>query len=138
MHQTVEAPGLSRRWLRPLYFALGLLFLGLGVVGVFLPILPTTGPLLLAAFFFARSSERIHTWLVTHPRFGRLISDFQEGRGLPLRTKVTAVVAMTAAFAFSIGWVIDHIALRVLVAAIGVWALWYVLHFPTSDRVDQS
>lgn len=134
MEQTADAPVVPRRWLRPVYFALGILFLGLGIIGVFLPILPTTGPLLLAAYFLARSSERIHTWLMTHPRFGKLIRDFQEGRGLPFRTKVTAVVAMTAAFTFSVGWAVTHLALRITVATIGVWAIWYVVSRPTSDR----
>ena len=134
MQQTASAPVVQRRWLRPVFFALGMVFLALGAVGAFLPVIPTTGPLLLAAYFFARSSERIHTWLTTHPRFGKLISDFQDGRGLPFRTKVTAVVAMTAAFAFSVGWVLDNTALRITVAAIGVWAIWYVISRPTSDR----
>ena len=134
MQQTADAPVVQRSWLRPVFFVLGVFFLVLGVVGAFLPILPTTGPLLLAAYFLARSSDRIHTWLITHPRFGKLILDFQEGRGLPLRTKITAVIAMTAAFSFSIGWVLTHPALRIGVAAIGVWAIWYVVSRPTSDR----
>lgn len=118
--------------MRALYLMLGLIFVAIGIVGVFLPLIPTTGPLLLAAFCFARSSDRLHAWLVGHPRFGRFISDFQSGRGIPVRTKVVAVVAMTAAFAYSAGWVVDHIALRSVVAVVGIWAIWYVLRLPTA------
>jgi len=122
------------RWAKPLYLLLGLVFLGIGIVGVFLPLIPTTGPLLLAAFAFARSSERLHHWLVNHPRFGKFISDFQAGRGIPIRTKIVAIVAMALAFGYSIGWVVPHPIAKGVVAAIGVWAMWYVLHLPTADR----
>jgi uncharacterized membrane protein YbaN (DUF454 family) len=123
----------TRRWLRPLYFVLGMVFLGIGIVGVFLPIIPSTGPLLLAAYLLARSSTRMHRWLLEHPRFGRFVRDFQEGRGLPRRTKVIATAAMTASFAYTIGWVLPHPVAKGLMAAVAVWAIWYVLHQPTSD-----
>lgn len=122
------------RWAKPLYLLVGLLFLGIGIVGVFLPLIPTTGPLLVAAFAFARSSERLHEWLTTHPRFGRFISDFQSGRGIPLRTKVVAITAMSAAFGYSVFWVMPNLWLKLVIAAVGVWAMWYVLHLPTAPR----
>jgi hypothetical protein len=125
-----------RAWLRPLYFVLGVAFLGVGVVGVFLPLIPTTGPLLLAAFMFARSSDRMHAWLVGHPRFGRFISDFQSGRGIPLRSKIVAVTAMSAAFAYTMVWAVPHTIPRVIVGCIWAWAGWYVLHLPTASGGD--
>lgn len=133
-----EAPSRPRirPWLRPLYFALGVAFLGIGMVGVFLPLIPTTGPVLLAAFMFARSSERMHRWLVEHPRFGRFISDFQSGRGIPLRTKIVAVTAMSAAFTYTIVWAVPHTVPRVLVGCVWAWAAWYVLHLPTAHHDD--
>jgi uncharacterized membrane protein YbaN (DUF454 family) len=121
-----------RRWLRPVYFLAGSIFLALGVAGVFLPLVPTTGPLLLAAFCFARSSERIHRWLVEHPRFGRFISDFQSGHGIPLRTKIVAVTSMSLAFAYSIGWVMPTLIGKAAVGVVWAWAAWYVLHLPTA------
>ncbi len=122
----------TRRWMKPLYFLLGLASLAVGLVGIILPLVPTTGPLLIAAFAFARSSDRLHDWLMNHPRFGRFITDFQSGRGIPTKTKVLAVVAMTAAFTYSVGWVVPTTIGKGLVAAVGVWAIWYVLHMPTS------
>ncbi len=122
----------TRRWLRPIYFVLGVAFLGIGIAGVFLPLIPTTGPLLLSAFLLARSSERLHKWLVNHPRFGRFLSDFEDGRGIPLRTKVVAVTAMSLAFAYTIGWVLTHPVARGVIIAIWIWGAWYVLHLPTA------
>jgi uncharacterized membrane protein YbaN (DUF454 family) len=122
------------RWLRPFYLVAGAFFLGLGAIGLFLPLIPTTGPLLLAAFFFGRSSTRLHRWLTTHPRFGRLIADFETGKGLPLSTKVIAVVMMAAAFSYSIFAVVSHPALQALVAVVGVGAIAFVLRLPTAPR----
>ena len=119
--------------MKPLYLLLGIGALIVGVVGIFLPLVPTTGPLVIAAFAFSRSSERFHHWLMNHRILGRFISDFLAGRGIPFRTKVLALVAMTAAFAFSIGWVFSHPMLKVAIAATGIWAIWYVLHLPTTQ-----
>ena len=123
----------TRTWMKPFYLLLGLGALVVGIVGIVLPLVPTTGPLLIAAFAFSRSSERFHQWLINHRILGRFISDFQAGRGIPLKIKILAVVAMSIAFAFSIGWVIPYPLIKALVAAIGVWAIWYVLHLPTAQ-----
>ena len=120
-------------WLRPVYLLLGVLSLGVAFVGLFLPLIPTTGPVLLAAFFFARSSRRIHGWLIGHPRFGRTIEDFQAGRGIPRRAKVVAVTMMTAAFVYSTVWAVSHPAARIAVALVGVAAIGYVLRLPDAD-----
>lgn len=128
----------TRTWMKPLWLLLGLAALGIGIVGIVLPLVPTTGPLLIAAFAFARSSDRMHDWLMNHPRFGRFITDFREGRGIPMTTKVTAVVAMSAAFTYSIGWVVPGLPAKAVVAAIGVWAIWYVLHQPTARPEGSS
>jgi uncharacterized membrane protein YbaN (DUF454 family) len=130
--QTTAPAPVTRPWLRPLYFVAGSAFLVLGVAGAFLPIVPTTGPLILAAFFFSRSSHRVHTWLVTHPRFGTVVRDFQDHRRIPKRAKVAAVATMIPAFAFSIGWVVTHPAARIVLAVVAVWAVGYVLRLPTA------
>jgi len=124
--------------MKPLYLLLGLIALAVGIVGIALPLIPTTGPLLIAAFAFARSSDRLHDWLMNHRRFGRFITNFQSGRGIPRRTKIVAVIAMSAAFTYSVGWVVPGIALKVLVAVVGVWAIWFVLHLPTSRPDEPS
>jgi len=120
--------------MRPVYFLLGMISLTAGIVGVVLPLIPTTGPLLLAAFFFARSSNRFHDWLITHPRFGPLIADFRAGLGIPLVTKVWALTAMTAAFTIGTVFVATHWIARAVVLSVGVWAIAYVARLPISRR----
>lgn len=89
------------RGVRYLLLALGWLSVALGVIGIFLPVLPTTPFLLLAAACFVRSSKRFYIWLVTHPRLGPWLRDYLDGQGIPLKGKVYALVLMWAGIAFS-------------------------------------
>lgn len=93
---------LSRhRAVRYALLIIGWLCVALGVLGIFLPVLPTTPFLLLAAACFMRSSQRFYTWLVSHPRLGPWISDYLEGQGIPLKGKVYAIGLMWISIAFS-------------------------------------
>ncbi len=134
MQHAVAPRPVVRTWMRPVYFVLGIISLIVGIVGVVLPLIPTTGPLLLAAFFFARSSNRFHDWLTTHPRFGPLIADFRAGLGIPLMTKVWALTAMVAAFTIGTVFVATHWIAGAVVIAVGVWAITYVARLPISRR----
>jgi uncharacterized membrane protein YbaN (DUF454 family) len=81
---------------------LGLLSVLLGFIGVFLPVLPTTPFLLLAAFCFARSSKRLHLWLTEHKIFGPPIRDWQEKGAISVPAKRLAVGSMIAVFSISL------------------------------------
>ncbi|MBL9072539.1 YbaN family protein [Tabrizicola sp.] len=88
--------------MRALWLATGGLFLGLGLLGVVLPVLPTTPFLLLAAGCFAKSSPRLHGWLVGHPVFGPPIRNWEENGAISRPAKRLAVGSMAAVFALSV------------------------------------
>lgn len=80
----------------------GLISVALGAIGIFLPLLPTVPFLLLATFCFARSSERLHTWLITHKTLGPPILDWQEKGAISRRAKWTASLSIGAVFTLSL------------------------------------
>lgn len=84
--------------IRPVWLMLGSTAFALGAVGVFLPLLPTVPFLLLAAYCFARSSERLHGWLLSHPVFGPPIHDWRERGAIRRRAKLAASISIFAAF----------------------------------------
>ncbi|MBX8538641.1 YbaN family protein [Pseudomonas cichorii] len=97
-----DLPRTSRhRWVRYLLVAVGWASVSLGVIGIFLPVLPTTPFLLLAAACFARSSPRFYNWLVNHKRLGPWIRDYLAGNGIPLKGKVYAIGLMWASISLS-------------------------------------
>jgi uncharacterized membrane protein YbaN (DUF454 family) len=107
---------------RVLYVALGLFFVALAVIGVVTPLLPTTPFLLLAAYFFARSSARLHNWLLRSRLFGGLIRDWQRHRGVRPRVKVVAltmlpIVVFTSAYFGRLPWYL--IVMLITLALIG-------------------
>ncbi len=112
----------SSRLKRALWTALGTFFLCLGVIGIVIPILPTTPFLLLAAFCYFRGSERMYKWLLSNKWFGEYIKNYREGRGVPLKVKVLAISFLWAAIGFSAFVVVDNFWIRIilLIIAIGV------------------
>ena len=70
---------------------LGLISLGLGIVGIFLPVLPTTPLLLLAAALFLKSNRGLYEWLLNHPKLGPYIRNFMEYKAIPLKIKILSV-----------------------------------------------
>ena len=76
----------------------GLTSLVLGVIGIFLPLLPTTPFMLLSAFCFSRGSKKLHDWLLTHPRLGRPILEWQDHGAISKKAKLLAGIAMLLAF----------------------------------------
>lgn len=80
---------------------IGLVMVGLAIAGAFLPLLPTTPFLLVAVFCFARSSPRLHHWLITHKRFGPMIADWNQHGALSRRVKIVSVSVMAATLALS-------------------------------------
>jgi len=110
---------------RPLYLTGGLIALGLGIIGVVLPIMPTVPFLLLAAFCFTRSHPQWAQRLYDHPTYGRSLRDWRDRRAISRKAKISAVVAMGVGAAvtwFTVGFPWVWISLGVLTIA-GTW-IW--------------
>ena len=110
---------------------LGLLSLGLGILGAFLPVLPTTPLLLLAAALFLKSDERLYAWLMAHPRLGTYITNFMEHKAIPMRVKIMSVAALWITLTFCAIFVVEHWVLRLFFAAIAAGVTIHILSYRT-------
>jgi uncharacterized membrane protein YbaN (DUF454 family) len=119
--------------LRGVYIGLGFLLLGIGIVGTVLPGIPTTMPIILAAFFFSKSSQRFDDWITHHRVFGPLVRDWRAGRGFTARAKVISIVAIAITFTITIGWMVENTALRVGLVALALSITTYILRLPTKQ-----
>ncbi|MPZ52821.1 MAG: DUF454 family protein [Acidimicrobiia bacterium] len=132
-----EATGVRRT----IFTALGLLFSGLAIAGTFVPGLPTTINVLIAGYFFAKSSPRFDAWLTSHKVFGPIITDYRSGRGLTIRMKTISSVAMSVSIFIST-WIILASGAPVWVgfamALAWAYALWFILHQPTAPPRTNS
>ena len=118
---------------------IGIVSVGLGVLGIFVPLLPTTPFLLLAAACFVRSSPRLYAWLIHHPWFGRYILYYREYRAIPLRIKVVALALLWGVIGYAAWRVVTAWWIR---AGLGVIALGVTLHLMhlstlTQEMIDQ-
>ena len=102
LEPSVEAPAQRQRGrvAKLTWLALGWILFGIGVVGVVIPGLPTTGPMLLALACFARGSDRLHDWLLHHKWFGPPLQHWRQHRVISIRAKFLAVSMMGASFAY--------------------------------------
>ena len=112
---------------------LGWLFVGIGFAGIALPLIPTTGPVLLAAFLFSVSSVRFDHWLSHHRVFGPLVRDWRAGRGFTIRLKVTAIVAIAATFTLTVGFAVDNGPVRIGLIGLAIGLIVYILRLPTKQ-----
>jgi Uncharacterized protein conserved in bacteria len=112
--------------------ALGIISLGLGILGIFLPLLPTTPFLLLSAILFSRSSKRLHVWLLNHKVFGKYISDFQEHKTIPLRVKIYSTTLLWLTILCSVIFVVNEkLWLQILLIAIATGVTIHILSYKT-------
>ena len=129
------------RLTKTLLIALGSLCVTLGVIGMFIPILPTTPFLLLAAFFYARSSQRFYHWLLTNRWFGEYIRNYREGNGMPLRQKVFTIVLLWLTIGVAIFFMITTWWVRLILLAIACGVTYHLISIktykPTANTLSQ-
>jgi uncharacterized membrane protein YbaN (DUF454 family) len=130
-----DAPSEHRsRWIRALFLIAGTVALGLGILGVFLPVLPTTPFVLLAAACYARGSRRFHQRLLANRTFGPIIVEWERHRSIPYRTKLAAVVLMSLTMATSIVFFVRPVWLKAVLAIMGIALALWLYRLPSRDR----
>ena len=105
----------------------------LGVIGIFLPLLPTTPFLLLAASCFAKSSSRFHDWLMNQPQLGPYIHMYLDGKGIPLKAKAYILLLMWFTITTSAVFLVNPLALKVMLLCIASGVSIYILRMPTLE-----
>ena len=120
-----------QRWL---YVIAGSVSVGLGTLGIVLPLLPTTPFLLLAAYCYAKSSERFYTWLITNRYFGEYIRNYREKNGVPMKIKVYTLILLWATICFSAFYVVSLIWVRIILMVIATGVTIHVLSIKTLHK----
>jgi len=119
---------------RTLWNIAGLILVGIGIVGAFVPLLPTVVFMLMATYCFARGSERLHGWLMNHPQFGPPIHDWQQNGAIRRPAKRMAMVAIGLSFALAVGLGLPVWALAIQALALGGVSA-FILTRPEGPRV---
>lgn len=106
---------------RPVWNVAGVIFVSIGVIGIFVPLLPTTVFLLIAAACFNKGSEKFHHWLINNKLLGPYIANYKQNKGIPLSTKIRTIVLLWVTLSIS-AYIVDriHVTIILLAVAIGV------------------
>lgn len=116
------------RWL---LISAGTFFIGLGIIGIFLPLWPTTPFLLLAAACYARSSKRFYNWLLNNRWFGNYIKNYREGKRVPLKVKVLSISFLWFAIGYSAIFIVHILLGRIILILIAIVVTMHILSIKT-------
>ena len=124
--------------MRYIYNGLGSLFVVLAFLGLFLPLLPTTPFLLLAAACYGRGSERCYRWLMEHPWFGETIRRYQSGHGIPRKARNKTLAILWGTLLISAWFVSDRSWLHLILLSVGVGVTWYLMRLPLDEDMSSK
>jgi len=117
-----------------LYIILGTISLALGIIGIFVPLLPTTPFLLLTAALYFKSSPRLYNWLLSHKHLGPYIRNFRENKSIPLQAKIISISLLWGTIAYCIFFVISILWVQILLFCIAVGVTYHILSFKTLHK----
>ena len=118
-------------FIRILLITAGTFFVGLGIVGIFVPVLPTTPFLLLAAACYARSSQRFYGWLLNNKWFGNYIRNYLERKGIPLKIKVVVITLLWITIASSVAFAVQILVVKLILVLIAIGVSIHILSVRT-------
>lgn len=113
---------------------LGTISLALGILGIFLPLLPTTPFLLLTATLYFRGSPRLYQWLLSHKHLGPYIRNFRENKAMPLRAKIISLLLMWSTMLYCIFVLIPLLWVKILMFLIAAGVTYHILSFKTLKK----
>ena len=122
---------MSKKLTRGILVIAGSVFTGLGLLGIFLPLLPTTPFLLLAGACYARSSKRCHSWLLDNKWFGSCIKDYHERKGITLRVKVIAISLLWISICFSVSFMVGNLFVSSIMVLIALGVTVFLIDLRT-------
>ena len=123
----------SNNLVRYLLLFFGTFFVMLGIIGIILPLLPTTPFLLLAAACYARSSKKAYNWLLNNKWFGSYIKNYHEGKGIPLKVKIMAISFLWVTILASIFFIIEIFWIEILLMVIASLVSIHIVLIKTYD-----
>jgi uncharacterized membrane protein YbaN (DUF454 family) len=131
--------------IRILWLVLGLVCVGLGTIGIVLPILPTTPFLLAAAACFCKSSTRLYNWLIGNKWFGDYIRNYKEGKDIPMKTKIIALTVLWATIGVSNIFILSQLLpsslvlpMQLIMLAIATGVSVHILRLPTFKKITNN
>ena len=124
--------------MKTLYIVIGTISLALGILGIFLPLLPTTPFLLLTAALYFKGSFRLYNWLLNHRYFGPYIRNYRENKAIPLRAKIVSLVLMWGTMLYCIFFLIPLIWVKVLLGLIAAGITYHCLLYTSPSPRDCS
>ncbi len=124
----------SNRFVRMLFIVTGSVFVGLGTLGVILPLLPSTPFFLLGAGCYARGSKRFYIWLLTNRYFGEYIRDWRENNGIPFRSKLWVTFVLVTTLCVTAYLMSPVLYVQLLLVTVGIGVSWYVWRLPTKEE----
>ena len=121
--------------MKSIFVIFGSVALALGIIGIFVPLLPTTPLLLLAAALYFKGSPKLYEWLINHPHLGEYIRNFREYRAIPLKAKIVSVSLVWLTIGYCIfGVVAECWWAQLLLALLAIAITWHILSFATLKR----
>lgn len=118
---------------KKIYICVGLLAVGLGIIGAFLPVMPTVPFLLVALFCFERSSKKYHEMILNNKYFGKVLRDYYEGKGLTTSVKIKAILFLSCGIGFSF-YKVQHLYLRIMLAVIWLGVTIHIILLKTKHK----
>ena len=118
---------------KKIYICVGLLTVGLGIIGAFLPVMPTVPFLLVALFCFERSSKKYHDMILNNKYFGKVLRDYYEGRGLTTSVKIKAVLFLSCGMGFSV-YRVHNLHLRIMLVLIWLGVAIHIILLKTKPK----